>query len=55
MLCSCGGHLTVAAWTEKGYVPRSRDKEKSIREHWQNCGHEWDGYAKKEPFGEANY
>lgn len=53
--CQCGGRLTIAGWTEKGFVPRSRDQEARIKQNWMNHAQTWDGYAKKESYGVENY
>jgi hypothetical protein len=53
--CTCGRALTAAAWTERGFVPRSRDKERLIRVAWELRGEVWDGFAKDESFGAKNY
>lgn len=53
--CKCGAKLTMAKWTERGYVPRSEHEAGMLRIHMQNVNHQWDGYAKEESFGEKNY
>lgn len=53
--CSCGSSLTRAGWTERGFVPRSKDKENHIRAAWRAHNLEWDGVAKEESFGSKRY
>ena len=53
--CSCGRPLTIAGWTERGFVPKSRDKERQIRAAWEARGIVWDGVAKEESFGDKRY
>lgn len=54
-VCTCGRALTIAGWTERGFVPKSRDKENAIREAWSSRGLSWDGVAKEESFGDKRY
>jgi len=53
--CQCGAALTMAAWKEGGYVARSPDKERAIREQWEARGLQFDGYARDLSFSNGRF